>query len=91
MEFSSQNTGMGIHSLLQGVFPTQGSNPGLQHCRADPLPAEPPEKPNNTGVGNLSLLQRIFLTEELNWGLLHCRWILYQLSYLLDREIKPET
>ena len=21
------------HSLLQGIFPTQGSNPGLQHCR----------------------------------------------------------
>ena len=28
-----QNTGMGSHSLLQGIFPTQGSNPGLQHCR----------------------------------------------------------
>ena len=24
---------MGSHSLLQGVFPTQGSNPGLPHCR----------------------------------------------------------
>ena len=21
------------HSLLQGIFPTQGSNPGLLHCR----------------------------------------------------------
>ena len=21
------------HSLLQGIFPTQGSNPGLPHCR----------------------------------------------------------
>ena len=28
-----QNTGMGILSLLQGIFPTQGSNPGLPHCR----------------------------------------------------------
>ena len=28
-----QNTGVGSHSLLQGVFPTQGSNPGLPHCR----------------------------------------------------------
>ena len=26
-----QNTGVG--SLLQGIFPTQGSNPGLPHCR----------------------------------------------------------
>ena len=24
---------MGCHFLLQGIFPTQGSNPGLLHCR----------------------------------------------------------
>ena len=28
-----RNTGMGCLSLLQGIFPTQGLNPGLQHCR----------------------------------------------------------
>ena len=28
-----QNTGVGSLSLLQGIFPTQGWNPGLQHCR----------------------------------------------------------
>ena len=28
-----QNTGMGRLSLLQGIFPTQGPNPGLPHCR----------------------------------------------------------
>ena len=28
-----QNTGLGSHSLLQGIFPTQGLNPGLLHCR----------------------------------------------------------
>ena len=28
-----QNTGVGSLSLLQGVFPTQGSNPGLPNCR----------------------------------------------------------
>ena len=27
-----QNTGVGSLSLLQGIFPTQGSNPGLPHC-----------------------------------------------------------
>ena len=32
-EFSSQNTGVGSLSLLQWIFPTQGSNPGLPHCR----------------------------------------------------------
>ena len=33
MEFSTKNTGVLCHSLLQGIFPTQGSNPGLRHCR----------------------------------------------------------
>ena len=28
-----KSTGMGCHVLLQGIFPTQGSNPGLPHCR----------------------------------------------------------
>ena len=30
--FSDKNTGAGSHSLLQGIFPTQGSNLGLLHC-----------------------------------------------------------
>ena len=29
---------MGCHCLLQGIFPTQGSNPYLLHWRADSLP-----------------------------------------------------
>ena len=28
-----KNIGMGCHALLQGIFPTQGLNPGLLHCR----------------------------------------------------------
>ena len=28
-----ENTGVGCHTLLQGIFPTQGSNPGLWHRR----------------------------------------------------------
>ena len=28
-----QNTGVGSLSLLQGIFPTQESNPGLPHCK----------------------------------------------------------
>ena len=30
---AGQNTGVGSLSLLQGVFPTQGLNTGLRHCR----------------------------------------------------------
>ena len=29
----SKNTGVGNHSVLQGTFPTKGSNPSLPHCR----------------------------------------------------------
>ena len=28
-----KDTGVGCHALLQGIFPTQGSNLGLPHCR----------------------------------------------------------
>ena len=33
MGFSGKNTGVGRHFLLQEIFPTQGLNPGLPHCR----------------------------------------------------------
>ena len=31
--FPGQNTGVGSHFLLQGIFPALGLNPGLLHCR----------------------------------------------------------
>ena len=31
--FPGKNIGMGSHSLLERIFPTQGLNPGLLHCR----------------------------------------------------------
>ena len=69
-------------SLLQGIFPTQGSNPGLPALQVDSLPAESLGKPKNTGVNSQSLFQQIFPSqEESNRGLLHCRQILSQLSY----------
>ena len=34
--FSSKNTGVGCYFLFQGIFPTQGWNPGLPHCRQTP-------------------------------------------------------
>ena len=32
-DFSGKSTGVGCHFLRQRIFPTQGSNPGLTHCR----------------------------------------------------------
>ena len=60
---SVNNTGVDCHVLLQGIFPTQGSNPGPPALQVDSLPSEPPGKPKNTGVGSLSLLQGIFPTQ----------------------------
>ena len=31
--FPGKNARMNCHFLLQGIFPTQGLNPGLSHCR----------------------------------------------------------
>ena len=33
MAYIGQNNGVGSLFLLQGIVPTQGSNPGLPHCR----------------------------------------------------------
>ena len=32
-DFPGKNTGVGCYSLLQGIYPTQGSNLGLPYCR----------------------------------------------------------
>ena len=48
MGFWGKSTGVGCHSLLQGIFLTQGSTVSLLyllHWQAGSLPAEPPEKP----------------------------------------------
>ena len=63
-------------SLLQGIFPTHGLNPGLPHQSGQPIPSleelpNPRTEPRfpalqadsfNTRMGGLSLLQRIFPT-----------------------------
>ena len=49
MGFSRKESGVGWHFLLQGIFPTQGSNPSLlhlQHCHSGSLSRVPPEKPH---------------------------------------------
>ena len=81
-----QNTGLGCHALPQGIFPTQGSNPDLRHCRQVLYRLSHQGSwcgsTKNAGAGSLSLLHGNFLTQESSQGLLHCRWFLYQLSYL---------
>ena len=40
-----KNTGVGFHSLLQGIFPNPGIKPRSLTFQADSLPPEPPGKP----------------------------------------------
>ena len=76
-----QNTGVGSLSLLQGIFPTQGLNPGLWHCKQILYQL--------SHKGSLRILERVAypfssgssLPQESTWDRLHCRWFLYQLSY----------
>ena len=82
--FLGQNSEVHSLSLLQGIFPAQGLNPGLPHCRRILYRLSHKMKPKNTGVDSLSLLSGLFPTQESNWGLLHYRGILYQLSYKSD-------
>ena len=81
-----QNTGVGTLSLLQGIFPTLGSNPGLPHCRQILYQL--------SHKGSPRILEWVAYpfcsgsSQELNWGLLLCRWIFYQLSYAGSTNLK---
>ena len=79
-----QNTGMGSLSLIQGIFPTQGSNPGLPHCswilyqlshKGSPRILEWVAYPFSCGSFQPRNQTRV------SQGLLHSRKILYLLSY----------
>ena len=58
--FLGQNIGVGSLSLLQGIFPTQGSNSDLPHLQVDSLPAEPQGKPSHACIN--SLINPLILT-----------------------------
>ena len=72
--------GVSSGSLLQGIFPTQGSNPGLLHCgwilyqlshKGGPRILEWVPIPSPADLPDPGIEP----------GILHCRPILYQLSY----------
>ena len=55
---AGKNTGVGCHFLLQGIFLTQGLNPGSPALQVDSLQSEPPEKLNNRLEGGKSKRHR---------------------------------
>ena len=50
-----KNTGVGCYFLLQGIFPTQGSNPGLPHCRQTLYPL------SHQGSPIISYVEHLFM------------------------------
>ena len=67
-----QNTGVGSLFLLQGIFPTSGSNPGLPHCRRILYQLRHKEWPRLLEWVAYFFSSRSSPTQELNWDLLHC-------------------
>jgi len=65
-----QNTGVGSHSLLQGIFPTQGLNPGLPHWRWICITRESKRK--------FTYISKIFLNQQLFFKAFNMYWTLYQ-------------
>ena len=52
MGFSGNGTGVDCHFLLQGIFPTQGSNLGLPHHRQTLYRLSHQGSPNDKGVSS---------------------------------------
>ena len=63
--------------LLQGIFPTQGLNPGLPHCRQILYQLSHKGSPKILEWVAYPFFRGMSPTQESNQGLLNCRWILY--------------
>ena len=72
--FSGKNAGVGCHFLLQGIFPTQGSNLCLLLCllhwQAGSLPPAVPGKP----LSHLPIKYQIALDEEAPCSYMSLAW-----------------
>ena len=85
-----QNTGVGSLSLLQGIFPPQGWNPGLLHCRRILYQLSHQGSPRILGWAAYPFSSGSSRPRTRTQGLLHCRKILYQrFAFLLTLERYP--
>ena len=76
-----QNTGVGSLSLLRGIVPTQGLNPGVPLCRWILYQLSHKESPRILEWVAYPFSSGSSPTQESKWGLLNSRQILYQLNY----------
>ena len=61
-----KTTGVGCHFLLQGIFPSQGSNPGLLRWQADSLPLTRQKNPRYS----LGIIFFLVVTPYSTWDLI---------------------
>ena len=89
-----KNTGVGSHSLLQGIFLTQRSKPGLLYCRGSPalqmdsLPTKPPGKPREYPDGPHLMTELLQIRNPLP-AVLGERDVMTRGSVRLGRETQP--
>ena len=73
-----KNTGVGSCSLLQGIFPTQGSNPGLPHCsKISLLQGIFPTQGLNPGLRHCRWILYCLSHQGSPWTL---EWVVYSFS-----------
>ena len=63
-----KNTGVGCHALLQGIFPTQGWNLGLPHCKQILYCLSHQGSPRILQLGSLSFFQGNLSDPEIEPG-----------------------
>ena len=90
-----KDTGAGCRFLLQGIFPTQGSKPGLLHCRQIFLPSEPPGKPSKAIYVIIKIIKCtmiMIITRFIESFTILCQLLCYTLPMLtLFQPQKPEV
>ena len=84
-ESPGKSTGVGCHFILQGIFPTQGSNLGLLHGQVDSLPLRPPGKPTISLIV-IKIISAHFRVKALYYVVLNCISLISVLNNNADDE-----
>ena len=97
-DFPGKNTGLSCYFLLQGIFQTQGSNPGLLHWQADSWSLSHQGSPKSPLFSNMfargalwiQSLQKVH-KQDLERNTLSCCWIKHVLKCGNMSSLEPES
>ena len=85
-----KNTGVGCHAFLQGIFPTQGLNPGLPHCRQILYHLSHQGSPPEGSMFTSHVLQMIVSLLPVRRLILCCLWYCFFLASFSCCSESPE-